>query len=325
MNFSRTLPAFFFLLLCQSLSLYVSGTDDKKNTRTDFCAIKDGEIKSIVDKQAKIWHTGGIYSDLNKNDKYKWPSEESKRKGGVSGWGSYYPKEGDKGTIVAIFSAKGNVYPYIYLLKVADCYVPINCGYLVDIDQPDIKEQSDRDWIRDSLNNLAYAAGCKFKLRHINGVWSRAGHASIDRAGEYFACDLITKGIDTVILYKHLSGNGILPFEKSFIIWIDEGKGYLKIFFHTEFNKPPRENSVTAFDAKPIFNHFFISRIDTITNDPKSEIWISHSPYFLVQLYTPGFFFRQGQTDNVLRADKTHPKSVWWNMINEKLNSMIKE
>lgn len=101
--------------------------------KTDFCDSTKG--KSLVGTYAKIWHNGGIYEDLNMVKDFNFPSKEMRKKGGISGWGKYYPQNGDIGQIVytteytvnAVGSAKT-----IYILQIKDKYVPIGCEYLTD-------------------------------------------------------------------------------------------------------------------------------------------------------------------------------------------------
>jgi hypothetical protein len=201
--------------------------------------------------------------------------------------------------------------------------VPVGCYYITSIDKPDIHEQSVRDWINDSIANINYAAGCLFKIRNVNSKWSRAGGTNLDKMAESFACDLVAKGIDTVLLCKHMFDNGALAIEKAFILWQQGGKGFVKAFFNNADFKPT-ENKIISFDAAALIDYFFTHRIDTITTEPQSEIWISHSLGYSIQLYTPNSFYRDRLTDFIIRQDKVHPKSVWWNMIAEKLGVLKK-
>jgi hypothetical protein len=117
--------------------------------------------------------------------------------------------------------------------------------------------------------------------------------------------------------------NGALAIEKAFILWQQGGKGFVKAFFNNADFKPT-ENKIISFDAAALIDYFFTHRIDTITTEPQSEIWISHSLGYSIQLYTPNSFYRDRLTDFIIRQDKVHPKSVWWNMIAEKLGVLKK-
>lgn len=202
-----------------------------------------------------------------------------------------------------------------------DYYVPVDCYYLTDAGKPDNVEQMTQDYLADSARNVKYAAGCKFKLRNVDNEWSRAGLMNIDKVSETFACDLSSKGVDTIMLCKYIFDNGALPIEKAFVLWLKNGKGYVKSFFNNSKHKPT-ENKIIPFDTRPLINYFFFNRLDTVTTNPNPEIWISHSMGYSIQLQVPSLFFRQRLTDFITRQDKTHPKAVWWNMISEKLGTI---
>jgi hypothetical protein len=319
------LTVFLFFLFLNSYSqiLYSSyGRTEKP----DYCSKDSLESKSIIGRQVKIWGTGGVYSSLNNAKGFKFPTKEIKRKSGTSGWGSYYPKAGDLGTIVSVFRHTTQKTTWIYLIQVDDNYVPIWCHYLTDIDLQDAEEEKTERIIQDSINNVLYANGCKFKSWNENGNrnWSRAGLFNIDKVSEIFACDLISEGIDTVLLCKYIFDNGSSPIEKAFVLWTDKGKGYLKSFF----NNPkhiPTENKIVSFEAGSLINHFFENRIDTVTTKPTSDFRMSHDMGYSIQLFTPNSFYRERLRDYLIQQDKAHPKSVWWNLISENLENIEQE
>jgi hypothetical protein len=280
--------------------------------------LKDSlDSKSIIGRQVKIWHVGGVYSTLNGSNNFNFPTEEIREKSGKSGWGDYFPKEGDIGTIVHIIHAT-NKSSDIYLIKVGDNYVPIGCDYLTDTDLLTPTEEWEQKWVQDSIKNIQDANGCKFKIWHINGSWSRAGLMNIDKVSETFACNLISEGIDTVLLCKHIFDNGSLPIEKAFVLWVDKGKGYLKSFYNNSQHNPT-EDEIVLFESESLINYFFDYFIDTVKTKPESDTWISHSMGYSVQLYTPNYFYRERLTDFLINQDKKHIKSIWWNLISEKL------
>jgi len=296
--------------------------DYVKIEKPDYCLKDSLNSKSIIGRQVKIWDTG-VYSTINQTNTLKFPTQEMKQKSGKNSWGDYYPKEGDIGTIVHIF--RDEYKPHnIYLIKVGDNYVPIGCHYLTDIDLLTFTEQKERDIIQDSIENVQYANDCKFKIRNINESWSRAGITNIDKISEIFACNLISEGIDTVLLCKYIFDNGSLPIEKAFVLWTDNGKGYLKAFFNNPQHNPT-ENEIVLFESENLINFFFENRIDTVKTNPESDSWISHSLGYSVQLYTLNYFYRERITDFLIREDEEHIKSKWWNLISEKLGSIEKE
>lgn len=298
--------------------------DYVKIQKPDYCLKDSLDSKSIIGRPVKIWHNGGVYSTLNEGNTYKFPSKEIKAKSGRNAWGKYEPKAGDTGTVVHILYDTKNKNNNIYLIKVGDNYVPLGCYYLTDVNQLDVFEQDNLRVIQDSLKNVNYANGCKFKRREVNESWSRAGLTNIDKVSEIFACDLTTKGIDTVMLCKYLFDNGSLPIEKAFVLWLDNGNGFVKAFFNNSKHQPT-ENKTIPFHSALLINHFFSNRLDTVTSEPKSELWISHSLGYSIQVYTKNSFFRERLTDVIIRQDKTHPKSVWWILISEQLATFKEE
>jgi hypothetical protein len=313
---------FFFIIIAltnklHSQVLYNYATIEKP----DYCSKDTFKIKNLIGRKAKIWHEGGVYSTLNLTNAYNDLPNEIKTKGGKSGWGNYNPKAGDVGTIIHIFPEKENNSKYIYLLKIGDNYIPVGCYYLTDINKPDDYEQATQHYIQDSINNIKYASGCKFKLKNVNESWSRAGLTNIDKISEIFACNLTSKGIDTVMLCKYIFDNGSLPIEKAFVIWSKNGQGFVKAFFNNPKHKPT-ENKTISFNTKALIGYFFLNRLDTVTTEPNAEVWISHSLGYSIQLQVPSFFFRQRLTDFLIRQDKTHPKAMWWRMISEKLAAL---
>jgi hypothetical protein len=289
--------------------------------KPDYCSKDTLKIKNLIGRKAKIWHDGGIYQTLELSDAYDELTVEIKKKGGKSGWGSYIPKAGDTGTIVHIFSEKKNNLRYIYLLKIGENFIPVNCYYLTDINKPDNYEQSEINYLKDSLKNVNYAAGCKFKLKNVVGGWSRAGLTNIDKISENFSCNLISKGIDTIMLCKYIFDNGSLPIEKAFVVWLDKGKGFVKAFFNNSKHKPT-QMKIAIFNSSLLLNYFFTNKIDKIESEPTSEYSISHSLGYSIQVYTKETFFRERLTDFIIRQDKTHPKSLWWKMISEELETV---
>jgi hypothetical protein len=291
--------------------------------KPDYCSDDTFKIKSLIGRQAKIWHEGGVYSTMNIGKWFKGLPSDWKLKGGENGWGNYKPKAGDTGTIVHIFNNEGNNNKYIYLIKIGDNYVPLGCYYLTDVNKPDDYEQATQHYLKDSLENVKYASGCKFKIRNANDSWSRAGLTNIDKISEIFACDLTSKSIDTVMLCKYIFDNGSLPIEKAFVLWLKNGQGFAKAFFNNPKHQPT-ENKTISFDTRPLIEYFFLNRLDTVTTEPNSEVWISHSMGYSIQLQVPSLFFRQRLTDFIIGQDKAHPKAIWWNMISEKL-AVLKE
>ena len=294
--------------------------------RPDFCSADILDSDSIIGRQVKIWDDGGVYEDLNKGNTYQFPTEEIRRKSGKNywKWRMYRPKEGYIGTVVHIFRNEKQSHFNIYLIKVGNNYVPIDCTSLTEPHLLTDKEETQQYYIQVANENVLYAKGCKFKISNQNRSWSRAGIMNIDRVSEIYACNLISEGIDTVLLAKYIFDNGSLPREKAFVLWIDKGQGYLKAFFNNS-QHAPTENEVVLFDTKCLINHFFENRIYAVKKKPKVQRQFSHSMGYSVQLYTPNYFFRERLRDDFLNQDTEHPKIIWWNLISDKLGNIQQE
>jgi hypothetical protein len=82
-------------------------------------------VAPVAPKQAKITDLGQIYEAINTTECLTWPSSEAKAKGGKNGWGSFYPKKGDRGQIVSEMK-HCHLEDKVYLLKINKYYVAIS-------------------------------------------------------------------------------------------------------------------------------------------------------------------------------------------------------
>ncbi len=104
------------------------GHDDQKWEawwETTQPAKRSRKPSTSVNRVAEITDAGHVYSGINQSDLISWPSAEMKKLGGEDGWGSFRPKNGDQGTIVAElrhWDTRGR----IYILKIGDYYVVID-------------------------------------------------------------------------------------------------------------------------------------------------------------------------------------------------------
>lgn len=285
----------------------------------DFCSKQNGRER--VGQKVKIWNNGGIYTSINLSDNLEWPNTDIKNKSGQNYWGKYYPQSGDTGTIIHVFKYDdGRVASAkrIYLLDINGNYVPIGCGYITTVDRMDENEESEHWRINDSIRFLKYAAGCEFKTNGINDCWNRAGICAIDTMPEIFICNLKSSGIDTLILCKYIYDNGSSPSEKAFVLWVDNGKGFIKAFHNNKKHKPT-ESKIIPFEVQPLVQKFYEYKLDTVKTYPKAKYWLSHSMGYSIQLYTPTTFFCDRVVDYLLNTDKQHPKSLWWTLITDRL------
>lgn len=258
---------------------------EKSEEPIDFCG-KLKKVKPLKGTFAKIWHNGGIYSTLNGSDNIKWPNSEIKKIAGNEYWKDFEPQIGDIGEI--IFVTKSKYKEIIYILKIKDYYVPIKCSYLVNTNSLDVKEAEQKRW--DEIT--AYGKGdCNFKKFGINDTWNRAGIAEIDKISESFACELKTKGIDTLMLVKRISDNGSSPYEKEYILWKENEQGYLKIFENNEKHKPT-QTEPEKFEWDDLI--YFYEENNVSSEAKKPESIISHFTNLIVQFYNGSDFYAFG-------------------------------
>jgi hypothetical protein len=258
---------------------------EKSEEPIDFCG-KLKKVKHLEGTLVKIWHNGGIYKTLNETNNIKWPNEEIKTKSGKKYWKEFEPEIGDIGEIV--FITKSKYKEIIYILKIKDYYVPIDCSYIVSTESLDVNEAHQKRW--DEI--YAYGDGdCNFKKFGINKTWNRAGIAKIDKISESFACELKTKGIDTLMLVKRISDNGSSPYEKEYILWKENGQGYLKFFENNEKHKPT-QTEPKKFEWDDLINFYEENNVSSETKKPESII--SHFTNLIVQFYNGSDFYAFG-------------------------------
>jgi hypothetical protein len=277
---------------------------------------------TIIGRKVKIWNAGGMYVTLNTDTTLQWPSEQARMRAGENGWGDFKPKTGDTGTIAHVFIGRGESErkKFIYLLKIKENYVPINGFDITDLDKPDIEHI----YTWDSLKNIDYAkGGCKFKLANINGNFSGAGESKIDSMSENCACDLIDKGIDTVLLCKSYSG--VSSTSTAVVFWQNQGKGYMSIFLMKKGNQLD-EKDAKSISISPLLNYFFNNKLDTITKTfkPKFQAEMPDVGGLSIQLYTPTLFFRQFIPQLLMSAYRKDPEIIWWQMVEDKIREKIK-
>lgn len=295
----------------------------KDNGELNFC--KKENKKELIGHDVKIWSNGGIYTKINKSKSLNWPSKEIKKKSGENAWRKFYPQPGDIGTIVHIFDYDKKRTPsakLIYLLEIRGNYVPIGCGYLTTVNNMDQNEEFQHWRVQDSIYQIEYASGCEFKTRDINNCWNRAGINAIDTMPEIFSCNLKNKGIDTIILSKNIFDNGSLPNEKAYVLWIENGEGYIKGFYNNKKHSPT-ESEIIDFNVQSIIDKFYELDIAQVKTLPRSNYQLSHSMGYCMQVMTPSSFYCERIPNYQIDSDLTHPKSIWWKLIEEKIKEKI--
>jgi hypothetical protein len=322
----KSIFLFFALLLISGNVKTQALVSVTPSAKTNFCDSLQG--KHLVGTYAKIWNSGGVYDQLNEVEDFYFPTREMKKKGGMSGWGKFYPATGDTGQIVYATDGNGlGSAKIIYILKINDYYVPVGCGYLTDIDKPDNKEEFEKWAYEDSIRSVKYAAGCPFKTSGINDSWNRAGLFGIDIISETFACNLKDSlNADTILLCKYLFDNGSSVYEKAFVFWQKDGQGYMKAFFNNE-NYKPSENKIAPAEWSDIYNYYYINQIDTVKTDPSPSRWISHSMGYSIQFYSvSSVYFSSRLPDYYWETDTSnHPKTKLWQLVNDKVKDVKPE
>lgn len=282
--------------------------------KEDFCSKQNG--KQRIGQTVKIWSNGGIYTSINLSEELEWPNKEIKDISGKNAWGEFYPQTGDIGIIIHVL--KKNDWP-LYLLNIKGYFVPIGCSNITTVSQMDQNEES-RHWrIQDSIWSVKYAAGCEFKTRGINNCGNRAGVFPIDTMPEIFICNLKSSGIDTLMLCKYIYDNGSSPMEDAFVLWVDNGNGFLKAYYNSVDHKPRTSKIKPSSEVQSLVQKFFEYDLDSIKSHPKAKDSPSHSMGYSIQLYTPTTFFCGRLTDYFLDSDKQHPKSLWWTLVKKAL------
>jgi hypothetical protein len=76
-------------------------------------------------KKAKIRDVGQIYEKINNTDCLNWPSSKMKKKGGINGWESFYPKKGDVGIVIKEMP-HCHFQTNVLILQMTQYYVPIS-------------------------------------------------------------------------------------------------------------------------------------------------------------------------------------------------------
>lgn len=285
---------------------YVEKTEEK----IDYCG-KLKNVENLIGQKVKIWHDGGIYRSINGTDRIKWPNEEIKKVAGKEFWNDFDPKIGDIGEIVHVSKSKHK--EIFYILKIKDNYVPILCSYIVSTESLDINEAFQKRW--DDIH--AYGEGdCNFKKFGINEVWNRAGIFEIDRISEFFACDLKTNGIDTLMLVKRISDNGSSPYEKQYVLWKENRQGYLKTFENNEKHEPT-QTEPKIFNWDDLIYFYEQNNVSMETNIPESII--SHYTNLIVQFYKGPDYYCFGMQLLCKEEDEELKNVQFVRLIEEKL------
>lgn len=61
-----------------------------------------GAPDDLLGRTVAIVDAGEIYSTINELDCLAWPDEDTRQRGGIGGWGAFYPGAGDVGVVVGV-------------------------------------------------------------------------------------------------------------------------------------------------------------------------------------------------------------------------------
>lgn len=256
----------------------------RKSDSIDFCKPAD----NLIGKKFKIYHNGGVYSNANgeKSTAFDWEDDKVKITAGKSHWGNYEPQTGEIGELVQIRKTKYN--DIVYILKINEHYVPVGCWYIIQASNLSEDELYKERW--DKV--FAYGDGaCNFKKYGFNDVGNRAGIFDIDRLSEKLACDLKTRGIDTVMLVKKIYDDGSTPNEMAFVFWIENEKNYRKIFKNNEDHNPT-ESEIEEYEWTDILRYYNEKVKGTEIIFP--DYTLNHFTNLIVQLYQKDEFYSFG-------------------------------
>lgn len=281
----RSFLILLFLCLFQFSYGWYEFEYSESNQRTDYC-IKLKSAKKRIGEKIKIYHVGGIYSNVNQTDLIKWPNKEVKAKAGSNYWKEFKPKAGDIGEIKYVVKSKYK--QLIYILLIDGYFVPIECGYLVAENELDVTEVEEKSWQK----VIDYGKGdCNFKKHGLNDVWNRAGITEMDKISEAFACELKDKGISDILLIKQINDRNYSAGEKMHVLWKEKDKGYIKSFENNKKFKP-KSLDFREFEWDDLLKFYHEKNVSDATKKPKSIV--SHYSYTVAQLYSKNQFYSFG-------------------------------
>ena len=146
--------------------------------------------------------------------------------------------------------------------------------------------------------------------------------------------NLADSGVTQIMTFHYDYDNGRVPKAVHYIIWLDNGVGFLKSINGCDNTSIKDSSNLTGIQK--IFDFFHANRIDTITRQLEPEIWMSHDMGYYITVYLPGenrhYNIRNyergiGYKTDGQRTDKkkpsylTDPRVLWVNLF----ESVIKQ
>jgi hypothetical protein len=299
-----------FLFFILNSTFGQNGYIEKENDSINLCG-KIEDLQKLVGQKLKIYHAGGVFATSNNSDFIKWKNDEIKQKAGKSYWNSFEPKTGDIGEVIQVSLTKHN--NIVYVLNINGFYVPISCSYLTETKNLDTDELFKRE--QDKIEE--YGNGdCNFKKNGLNETFNRAGITNLDKMSESFSCELKSKGITTIMLVKKISDNGSSPYEKAFILWNDNDKGYIKKF-ENNIEHNPTQTEIVEYNWDDLVTFYESNKVKEETKKPES--FVSHYTNLIVQLYIREEFYSFGMQLLCRKEDEKLANVKFVRLLDEKL------
>jgi hypothetical protein len=147
--------------------------------------------------------------------------------------------------------------------------------------------------------------------------------------------NLVDSGITQIMTFHYDYDNGRVPEAVHYIIWLDNGIGFLKKINGCDHTSIIESRNLTGIQK--IFDFYHANRIDTITKQIEPEIWISHDMGYYITAYLPGknknynirnYELGIGYKTYGQRADKkkpsslTDPRVLWVNLFDTIINQI---
>ncbi len=312
----QTTKILTILILTSNICFGQMKVDPWEIYRGKYCYYEDTD--QFIGDTVKIWSEGGQYSGFSQSKSFNWAPDSLKLKCD----GSYKPIDGELGVIhfaSPILNDRTGIDNIIYIIQIREHFVVIGCGFIIEKDSLSYGEHVRIVELRDSIKNAIYSQGCPFKTSYFQKSYFEAGKHEIDKLSETFACDLIAKGIDTILLIKSFYNNhGLGNSKYTAVLWLDNSMGKLKIFERKD-NKIIH-SKVEEINLSEILNYFFKTDIPEIKTNPAPNTWISTDLTFFIQLKLKDNYYIESLSNSEMTGDKVHEKSIWWTMITELVN-----
>ena len=270
--------------------------------------------EKLIGHQVKLYSTLGVMEYFNSGFIFKWPSKKIKKKSGKNACGEYFPAAGDTGVVQCILEyrkSRFNNQDIAFLVQFGEYSVPVSCTDIISLDQLDSDVIYYQNRIKDSIQNIAYAADCNFKKYFIPEANIREPYTYLDTTAENFACDLSQKNIDTIILCKSYSYIGGFSSSNS-ISWLDKGKGYMA-FIRTDYDKEISIDTISV-DVQRTIDNLVNNEVYLEKTEPSFKYLRSHDSHLSARIKIGEDYYFEKAIGGQISGDNPHVKSIWWHI-----------